>query len=293
MRFEKYFEPTTIAECCQILKEYGSDAKILAGGTDIVPRLKNKALSPKAIIGIWNIPQINKIVVSSDGLELGASARLRDISLEKSLENDYKVIMEAAGNVSSMQIRNIATIGGNACNASPSADAIQGLMVMDAKVVIASDNGTREVSIENFFTGPGTTILKKDEMLLSFKVPAPKPGTGAVYKKYAIRGDTDISIVGVACRLSLHANGTIEEARISLAAVAPKPIRVMAVENMLIGNKLTAELIEEAAEIVANSCSPINDQRATAEYRKEMIRVWTCHALKEAEERAKDKQNKK
>ena len=200
--------------------------------------------------------------------------------------------MEAAGNVSSMQIRNMATIGGNACNASPSADAIQGLMVMDAKAVIVDGNGTREVPIENFFTGPGQTVLEKNELLLSFKIPVPKPGTGAVYKKYAIRGDTDISIVGVACRLSLNANGTIEEARISLAAVAPKPIRVMTVEKILIGNTLTAELLEEAGELVANSCSPINDQRATAEYRKEMIRVWTRHAIKEAEERARDKLNK-
>src|SRR5665647_3946110 len=220
MRFEKYFEPTTIAECCQILKEYGSDAKILAGGTDIVPRLKNKALSPKAIIGIWNIPQINKIVVSSDGLELGASARLRDISLEKSLENDYKVIMEAAGNVSSMQIRNVATIGGNACNASPSADAIQGLMVMDAKAVIANVTGTREVAIKDFFTGPGKTVLKDGEILLSFKVPCPKAGTGAVYKKFAIRGDTDISIVGVACRLTIKENGMIEDC---LLYTSPSP----------------------------------------------------------------------
>src|SRR5665647_3743837 len=116
MRFEKYFEPTTVAECCQILKEYGSDARILAGGTDVVPRLKNKIWSPKAILGIWNIPNIDSILINKDGLELGAGAKLRKISLDQSLEKEYKVIMEAAGNVSSMQVRNVATIGGNACN---------------------------------------------------------------------------------------------------------------------------------------------------------------------------------
>lgn len=289
MRFDKYFEPKTVEECCQLLKEYGSDAKILAGGTDIVPRLKNKVIRPKAVVGIWNIPQIDAIAVGKEGLELGAAAQLRRISQDKSLEKDYKVIMEAAGNVSSMQVRNVATIGGNACNASPSADAIQGLMAMDAKAVIAGIDGTREVAIEDFFTGPGKTVLEKGEMLLSFKVPAPKQCTGAVYKKFAIRGDTDISIVGVACRLTLQKDGTVEEARISLAAVAPKPIRVNAVEKLLVGKKLTAELIEKAGEVAADSCSPISDQRATAEYRKEMIRVWTRHAIEEAEERAKAK----
>lgn len=286
MRFEKYFEPKTVEECCSILKEYGSDAKILAGGTDLVPRLKNKIIKPKAVVGIWNIPEIEAITVSADGLELGAAARLRKISLDQSLEKDYKVVMEAAGHVSSMQVRNIATIGGNASNASPSADAIQGLIAMDAAAVIAGTDGTREVAIDEFFTGPGTTVLQPGEMLLKFKVAAPKAGTGAVYKKFAIRGDTDISIVGVACRLILQKDGTVEDARISLAAVAPKPVRATEAEKLLIGKKLTAELIEEAAAAAENGCTPISDQRATAEYRKQMVRVWTRHAVKEAAERA-------
>lgn len=287
MRFEKYFEPTTVEECVQILKEYGSDAKILAGGTDLVPRLKNKIWKPKAVVGIGKLPDIDTIAIQKDSLELGAAAQLRKISLDKSLEKDYKVIMEAAGNVSSMQIRNIATIGGNACNASPSADAIQGLIAMDAKAVIAGPEGTREVAIDEFFTGPGTTVLSTGEFLLKFKVAVPKPRTGAVYKKFAIRGDTDISIVGVACRLILQEDGTIEDARISLAAVAPKPIRASEAEKLLIGKKLTADLIEQAAEAAEKNCTPISDQRATAEYRKQMVRVWTRHAVEEAAERAK------
>lgn len=286
MRFDKYFEPATVKECCAILKEYGSDAKILAGGTDLVPRLKNKIWRPKAVVGIWNIPGIDAVTVGNDGLELGAAARLRTISMDPSLEKDYKVIMEAAGHVSSMQVRNIATIGGNACNASPSADAIQGLIAMEAAAVIAGPDGTREVALEDFFTGPGTTVLKEGEFLVKFKIPAPKAGTGAVYKKFAIRGDTDISIVGAACRLIIQKDGTIEDARISLAAVAPKPIRARESEKLLIGKKLTAELIDQAAEAAADGCTPISDQRATAEYRKQMVRVWTRHAVEEAAERA-------
>lgn len=286
MRFDKYFEPATVEECCSILKEYGSDAKILAGGTDVVPRLKNKIWRPKAVVGISRLPEIDMIAVGEDGLVLGAGARLRKISLDSALEKNYKVIMEAAGHVSSMQIRNIATIGGNACNASPSADAVQGLIAMNAKAVIAGPDGRREVALDEFFTGPGITVLKDGEFLMQFKVPAPKAGTGAVYKKFAIRGDTDISIVGVACRLVLQKDGTVEDACISLAAVAPKPIRATEAEKLLIGKKLTAELIEQAAEAAANSCTPITDQRATADYRKQMVGVWTRHAVKEAAERA-------
>lgn len=286
MRFDKYFEPATAEECSRILKEYGYDAKILAGGTDLVPRLKNKTWRPKAVIGIWKLPHIQDIKVTKDGLELGAAARLRKISLDADLEKDYLVIKEAAGHVSSMQVRNIATIGGNACNASPSADAIQGLIVMDAKVFIAGADGTREVAIEDFFTGPGKTVLKEGEFLQSFKVPAPKAKTGAVYKKFAIRGDTDISIVGVGCSLTLTKDGTVEDARISLAAVAPTPIRAKEAEKVLVGKKLTPELIQKAGETAAASCNPISDQRATAAYRKEMINVWTRHAVEEAGERA-------
>ena len=158
---------------------------------------------------------------------------------------------------------------------------------MGAKAVIDGPDGVREVAIEDFFEGPGKTVLKTGEFLLKFKVAAPKPGTGAVYKKFAIRGDTDISIVGAGCCLILQKDGTVEEARISLSAVAPKPVRVPEAEKLLVGKKLTTELIEQAAETAEKSCSPISDQRATAAYRKEMVRVWTRRAIEEAAERAK------
>ncbi|MDF2656791.1 MAG: dehydrogenase [Bacillota bacterium] len=287
MRFEQYYEPKTTEECIRLLEEYGADCKILAGGTDLVPRLKNKIWRPQAVIGIGSLPDIDTIKVDQNGLELGACAKLRKISMDPSLAKDYKVIMEAAGNVSSMQIRNVATIGGNACNASPSADAIHGLIAMGAKAVIAGPEGVREVAVEDLFAGPGKTVLTRGELLLKFKVEAPKAGTGAVYKKFAIRGDTDISIVGVGCGITLKDDGTIEAVRISLSAVAPKPIRAAEAEKLLLGKKLTDELLDLAAETAENNCTPITDQRATAAYRKEMVRVWTRHAVKEAYERAK------
>lgn len=287
MRFEKYFQPKSVKECPALLKEYGADAKVLAGGTDLVPRLKNGQLHPVAVIGLMDIPGIDAIDVTDEGLTLGTLANLRKISLDQRLEKDYKVIMEACGHVSSMQVRNIATIGGNACNASPSADAIHGLLLYDAVATIASEDSMREVPLHEFFKGPGKTVLGTGDLLLRFFVPAPKAHTGASYQKYAIRGDSDISIVGAGARLTLDSDGAVAEARISLASVAPTPLRMFEAENMLVGSKLDAEGIEKAAEICSNQVSPITDQRATREYRIEMVRVWVRHALEQALERAK------
>lgn len=287
MRFEKYFQPKSVKECLALLKEYGADAKVLAGGTDLVPRLKNGQLHPVAVIGLMDIPGIDAIDVTDEGLTLGTLANLRKISLDQRLEKDYKVIMEACGHVSSMQVRNIATIGGNACNASPSADAIHGLLLYDAVANIAGEDSMREVPLHEFFKGPGKTVLGTGDLLLSFSVPAPKAHTGASYQKYAIRGDSDISIVGAGARLTLDNDGAVAEARISLASVAPTPLRMFEAENMLVGSKLDAEAIEKAAEICSNQVSPITDQRATREYRIEMVRVWVRHALEQALERAK------
>lgn len=286
MRFEKYFQPKSVEECQTLLKEYGADAKVLAGGTDLVPRLKNGLLHPVAVIGLMDIPGIDAIEVTDDGLTLGTLANLRKISLDQRLKKDYKVVMEACGHVSSMQVRNIATIGGNACNASPSADAIHGLLLNDAVVTIASGSGTREMPLHEFFKGPGKTALEPGELVLKFFMPAPKAHTGASYQKYAIRGDSDISIVGAGARLTLAEDGTVAEARITLASVAPTPLRMFEAEQMLVGSKLDAEGIAKAAELCSTQVAPITDQRATREYRIEMVRVWVRHALEQALERA-------
>lgn len=287
MRFEKYFQPKTIEECRKILGEYESDARVLAGGTDLVPRLKNKAIHPVAVIGLMDIPGIDEITVSDKGLTLGTLANLRKISLDENLRNNYEVIMESCGHVSSQQVRNIATIGGNACNASPSADAIHGLLVNDAVCIITGEEGEREVPMCEFFVGPGKTVLKPSELLVKFFIPAPKPHTGCAYKKYAIRGDSDISIVGAGVRITLNDDGSVLEARITLASVAPKPIRIKEAEDFLAGKKIDDDIIAKAADICAKAATPITDQRASKEYRVEMARVWSKHAMEEALERAK------
>lgn len=286
MRFEKYFQPKSVEECQSLLKEYGKDARLLAGGTDVVPRIKMKMWQPKAVIGLMDVKGLDEITVSDKGLTLGALANLREISLSPALEAEYKVVKEACGHVSSMQVRNMATIGGNACNASPSADAIHGLLLHDAAVVIAGADGTREMPLCDFFKGPGKTDLGESEMVVRFEIAKPGAHTGASYKKYAIRGDSDISIVGAGARLTLKDDGTVAEARLTLASVAPTPLRCREAEALLVGKKPDEALIREAAEACAAKATPISDPRATKEYRLEMVRVWIRHALEEALSRA-------
>ena len=282
MRFEEYFEPKTITECIELKQQYGNGAVFVAGGTDVVPRLKSGVLKPQAVISLLSIPAMGDIEIKEDGLHLGALTPLRKISLSEQLSGEYDVVKEAAGHVSSMQVRNIATIGGNACNASPSADAIHGLLALDAICHIQSSTEKSEKPLSEFFTGPGKTILNEDELLTGFFIPKPDAHTGAAYMKYSIRGDTDISIVGAGAAITLKDDGVASKVRIFLAAVAATPLRVVPAETFLTGKKISKELIEEAAEIAKNSCSPIDDQRATADYRKEMVKVNTRIALEEA-----------
>ena len=282
MRFEEYFEPQTVAECIELKRRYGTKAVFVAGGTDVVPKLKSGALKPQAVISLHRIQSMKSIDIKEEGLYIGAQAALRNISLNESLTGEYDVIKEAAGHVSSMQVRNIATIGGNACNASPSADAIQGLLVLDAICFIQSASGMSKKPFSEFFVGPGKTILGEDELLAGFFIPKPAARTGAAYVKYSIRGDTDISIVGAGVAISLDDDGVANKVRVFLAAVAPTPLQVDSVESFLTGKKISQELIEEAAELAKNSCSPIDDQRATADYRREMVKVNTRIALEEA-----------
>lgn len=287
MRFEKYFEPETIKECSDLLAEYDGKAKILAGGTDVISQLKAKKINPVALVDIRKIKGLDEVKISGDGLSLGSMVRMRSLSLNKDVKAGYPVVAEAAGKVSSMQIRNTATVGGNVCNASPAADSIQGLLLMEASAVIESSGGSREVKLVDFFTGPRETVLKNNEVLVGFKVPKPAQRTGACYEKFSIRGTVEVSIVGAGALIALADDGTVAKAVLTLGAVAPTPIRLYEIEDMIVGKKLTPELIEQAAKAASEKVSPISDQRATKEYRVEMVQVWTKSALEKALERAK------
>ena len=282
MQFDSYLEPTTVAECIQMLDDCGPDGRLLAGGTDLVFQLRKRVRKVKAVISLGAVAQLARVERTDTGIHIGAMVRLTDLSRSEELAGAWRVVGEGAGHVSSLQIRNMATIGGNSCNASPSADAVPALIVLDAMVDIAGPQAKRSLPLERFFVGPGQSALKQGEMVTGFTLPNFGPRNGTAYTKYTIRGDTDISIVGVGGRLKLAAGGQIEEARLVLGAVGPTPLRVTEVEDMLVGNRLTEELAADAAAAAAEACRPITDGRATKEYRREMVRVWTRHVLLEA-----------
>lgn len=282
MRFD-YYEPTTIRECLGMLTHYGPEALVLAGGTDLVIKLRLRLVRPRVVISLGSLKELRKMERKRDGsLEIGAMKTLREIEHSDALKNDFDLIRQGAGCVSSMQVRNVATLGGNTCNASPSADTVPGLIAAGARARIVGPEGERLLALEEFFVGPGKTVLQIGEILAGFQVPASLPTTEGVYKKYAIRREVDLAIVGVAAQLTLDESDRVQRARIVLGAVAPTPWRARRAEEVLFGQCPTDELLIESARVAAEDSRPITDQRASAQYRKEMIKVWTRNALREA-----------
>lgn len=282
MNFDKYFRPNSVLECIKLLQEHGNTAKIVAGGTDLVVRMRSGAFRPSVIIDIKKIPELNGINVKEDCVEIGACTDLMTISKADELIAKWPIVKAGAGHVSSTQIRNNATLGGNSCNASPSADTVPCLIISEAVVNIVGPNGERQIPIDEFFVGPGKTVLLADEIVKSFTIPGAEDTSGAAYYKHAIRGDTDISIIGLGARIVLDENGVVTKARIAAAAVAPTPLRIKAAEEYLVGKKLNDDVIEQAGQIARDNVSPISDQRGSKEYRKEMIYVATKNMIREA-----------
>ncbi len=290
MKFDKYFRPETLDEAFALLQEYGDDCKIVAGGTDVIIRLKTQVLKVKAIIDISAIPELKEVKVEEDKAVIGATHDLMSLSKMPELcDSEWQIVAECAGHVSSTQIRNRATLGGNNVNASPSADTTPGLLISDAVVNVAGKNGMRDIPLDQFFTGPGKTVLKQGEIVVSFTLPKQGDRCEAAYHKHAIRGDTDISIVCVGVRIGLDEDDTVYKARISLGAVAPTPLRMYEVEKYLVGKKLTDDVIEEAAKMSAASIKPISDVRGSAEYRTEMVYVNTKNMIREAVRKIKNR----
>lgn len=278
--FSDYYIPKTIKDSLEAAKEYGEEACYLAGGTDLVLKMRMSRISPKAVIDLSHIDELAKIKQTDSEILLGAMVRLTDISKLSLSLNAVDVVCRAASHVSSIQVRNMATLGGNTCNASPSADTVPALIVLDAQACIAGFSGVRRVEQEDFFIGPGKTQLKEGELLTAFAIPIDnKDKSAADYQKFTIRGDSDIAIIGVAAKLNINNEGIVTNARIALGAVAPTPIRAKNAERLLIGQKPDKKLISEAAQLAAKEAKPIDDQRASKEYRIKMVRANTALAL--------------
>lgn len=283
MKSFEFFEPTTLAEASRLFAQ--EHAQLLAGGTDLVIGMKALTETPQSVISLQKIPGLTGITTEADNsISIGAMAKVREVELSADIQQHHTALAEGASEIGSIQIRNLATIGGNIAHASPAADTVAGLLVADAQVDIASADGERTVPIDELFTGPGQTVLAPGEIITRFRLPS--PASGSHYIKHKIREVMDLAFIGVAAAINLD-NGTITDARIGLAAVAPTPIRATAAENLLKGNAPTAELVEQAGEAAAAASTPISDLRCSAEHRKEMVNVLTRRTIQQALERAR------
>jgi probable selenate reductase FAD-binding subunit len=278
----EYYEPSTLAEAITLLEKYGEDAKIIAGGTDLLVAMKMKGLAPKYIINIKSIPNLNYIKYEEEkGLRIGALTKLSEIENSDLIKEKFNIIAKAAGVIGSVQIRNLATIGGNICNASPAADMIPSLLVLDAEVNIVGQKREKKFPLVNFFTGPGKTVLGK-EILSEVIIPNISFNTKAAYVKYSPRKAMDIAQVGVAVAITLkEENRAIKKTRIALGGVSPTPKRIYPAEEILKDKNINNDLIKRVSQIVFDEISPISDVRGSACYKKEMARTMISQILED------------
>ena len=283
MRFN-YLEANSIEEAVSLLTKYDGKAKAIAGGTDLLVKIRDKVIKPEYIIDIVPIPGLNYIKsAGKKGIAIGTLTSIRELEKSPELQKNFPIISQAAGQLGSVAIRNMATVGGNLCNAAPSAEMAPALIGLSATVKIVGSDGERVAPLEDFFTGPGTTILKTGELLVEIQVPPVPPNTTGVYLKHGIRGSIDLAIVGVAAVVTLEPkDGVCKDVKIVLGAVAPTPMRAHEAEQVLKGKQITDALIERCAEVASNESRPITDVRASDWYRKEMVKVFTRQAIKEA-----------
>jgi len=280
----EYVAAHSIEEAGSLAAELGDKCVVMAGGTDIIAAMKDRLLKPEHILDIKRIPGMDQLgYVPGEGLKIGALTTLRTIETSQIVQKKFSAVADAAHYVASTQIRARGTMAGNICNASPSADTAPILIVLNAAVKtfrISPDKG-RTIPIGEFFKGVGETVLTPGEIVTEIDIPDLGARESAAYIKHAVRKAMDLAIVGVAAWLKMDGS-TCVDCRIALGAVATTPIRTTRAEKVLIGQKLTDELMEQAGVAASEDCSPISDVRASAEYRKDMIRVFTKRSIKKA-----------
>ena len=277
----EYYTPDSVEEACQLLSKFGPKAIAIAGGTDIVVKMKKEVLAPEILVAIGHLPQLKKIeYVPGKGVVLGAGVTHNEVQNSIFVQEKYLSVSEAAHQMANNQVRNLGTIGGNISNAVPSADMPPILIALDTTVKIVGPKGERTLPLEDVFKGPNQTVLDHDELITEFVIPDGS-FTGSTYIKFGLRASGALAVVGVAASVQMEGD-IIKDTRIVLGAVSPVPVRAKEAENFLKGKQASEELFEEAGVIASGECRPISDIRASAEYRRDMVRVFTRRALLKA-----------
>ena len=287
MKWIDYARPTSLGDALGLLSENKGRAHALAGGTDLLVKLRG-GMETDLVVDIKEVPELNEISYSAaDGLTLGAAVPCYRIYADGDIQANYPAIIDAASLIGGTQIQGRASFGGNLCNAAPSADAVPGMIALGATCNIAGPNGSRQVAVEDFCTGPGQNVLDDDELLVSIHYPAPAPNSGANYIRFIPRNEMDIAVAGAGVSVQLD-NGTFQSGRVALASVAPRPLFVEAAGAALAGQPVGDEAVQAAADAAREAATPITDMRGTIEYRKHLCEVLTRRALNTAIERAKE-----
>jgi len=283
----EYARPESVDEAVRLLSEHGEKARVLAGGTDVLVQLRGGFRSADWVVDIKAIPELNEIAWDdSSGLMIGAAVPCYRVYANEDVKKRYPGLVDAASLIGGTQIQGRASLGGNLCNAAPSADAVPAMIVLEATGRVVGPDGERTIAVEDFCAAPGKNVLKPGELLVSLHFPSPKPHSGAHYMRFIPRNEMDIAVAGAGVSVVLD-NGNFASARVALASVAPAPLFVKEAGDALVGQPVNDESIQRAAEIAKQAAKPIDDMRGTTRYRKHLCEVLTRRALHIAVERAR------
>jgi len=280
----EYFAPKDVREACRFLQEHHGRAKVMAGGTDLLVHIKHRTLIPQYVIGLKHLSDLGYVEYSEDrGLRIGTLATHQSVADNPVINERFGALGAACSKVGTPQIRSMGTVGGNLCNGSPSSDSAPPLIALDAAVKLLGVGGERVIPLEAFFVGPGETALRTGEILTEIQVPSPTLRTKLTYVKLPARTRVDMAAVSAAVLVTLDSKNEIcQDIRIVLGAVAPIPLRARRAEEVLRGKKIEDHLIQQTAQRASEEAQPISDIRSSADYRREMVKVLTKQALRQA-----------
>lgn len=284
-----YKAPGSIAEAVALLAGADGEARVLAGGTDLLVQMRSGRIKPQLVVDIKKIPEVRTIAREDGGYRIGAAVTGAELAEHPEVRRLWPGVVEAINLIGSKQIQGRATAGGNLCNASPAADSVPALIAARAVCSVHGPRGRREVPVEEIATGPGQTSLRKGEIVVDFRLPARPPRSGDAYLRLIPRTEMDIAVVGVGVCLALDKQGAVADARVVLGAVAPRALLVPEAAKALIGSRLEEEALERMVAAARAACRPIDDKRGTVEYRTRIAGVLAKRAAKIAFERARSR----
>ena len=280
-----YFAPTTLDEALALLEEYGEDAKVLAGGQSLIPLMKLRFASPRALVDINGVSELGELEEQDGSLHVGALVRHKACERSELLRGRWATMGDAAPLISDPIVRNLGTVGGSLAHADPQGDWGSVMLAMRAEITVRGPNGSRTIPIDEFFQGPFTTALEPTEILTGVRIPDPGARAGGTYLKLE-RKVGDFATVGAAVHVSF-ANGSVGRAGIALTGVGPKNLRAETAEQALAGKALDDGAISEAARLAAEEAQPRTDVRGTEAYKRNVVRVFVERGLRKAAEVAR------